>query len=124
MEVQDGKAGFEPGKKAIFVRDMNGHNLGKIVRLLNPFEAMDAAEPGTYVPDPFRDQLWIKGEKCHRTWMVESLGEPIVYIQNGELVRYMEGPVPEYYLAPLDDFEQDDELWVSTSTEAPALEKV
>ena len=121
---QDGKLGFAPNKRAIFTRAMYGYNVGKIVRLVCEFPDMDAAPVGARVLDPTRNILWIKGEKCavSRTWIVESLGEPIIYIRNGsELVSHASGPVPEYYLTPLDDFESDEGLWEASgvTTEAP-----
>lgn len=120
---QDGKVGFAPNKRAIFSRAMYGHNMGKIVRLVCEFPDMDAAPVGAIVMDPTRSIQWIKGEKCagNRTWIVESLGEPIIYVHNGQLVGHASGPVPEYYLTPLDDFEQDEGLWEAdtVSTEAP-----
>lgn len=124
MEVQEaqGKAGFAPDKRAIFVRPMNGHNMGKIVLLVCEFPDMDSAPIGALVQDPIRTGIqWIKGEKCNRTWIVESLGDPIVYAYKDTLITHSVGPVPEYYLAPLDDFMQDDKIWETTGvmTEAP-----
>lgn len=116
MEETKGKAGFEPGKRAIFIRPMNGRNMGKIVRLLCEFPEMDRAPIGAMVRDPMRPGLlWFKGVKCTRTWIVESIGEPIVYIQNGTEYTDSMGPVPEYFLSPLDDFDFTSEknLWTA-----------
>jgi hypothetical protein len=109
------EAFFEAGKRAIFKRTMNERNLGKVVLLQHRFEAMDAAKVGEYVLDPSTGMHWLKGEKCDRVWMVESLGDPIVYMFNGAYTTFMRGPVPEYYLSPLDDFEEDESLWIADS---------
>jgi hypothetical protein len=105
------EAFFEAGKLAVFKRPMNERNLGKIVLLVHRFEEMDRAEFGEFVLDPSSGIHWLKGDKCIRVWMVESLGDPIVYMMNGEYTIYMRGPVPEYYLSPLDDFNEDESLW-------------
>jgi hypothetical protein len=102
---------FGPSKRAIFIRPMNGHNMGKIVELIERFVEMDNADVGSFVP--FNGTQWVKGKKCHRTWIVESMGDPIVYLRNGELTHLMIGPVPEYYLAPLDDVDQEESLWIA-----------
>jgi hypothetical protein len=104
---------FEAGKRAVFKRPMNERNLGKVVLLLHRFEEMDRAKYGDFVLDPATGLYWLKGEKCDRSWMVESLGDPIVYMFNGSYTGYMRGPVPEYYLSPLDEFDEDESLWIA-----------
>jgi hypothetical protein len=118
------EAFFEAGKRAVFKRPMNGRNMGKVVLLVHRFEEMDRADVGEFVLDPSSGLHWLKGEKCSRVWMVESLGDPIVYMFNGTYTSYMRGPVPEYYLSPLDDFEQDKSLWIADAAPKQKQEEV
>jgi hypothetical protein len=109
---------FEVGKRAVFIKPMNGHNMGKIVELVRRFEEMDRAPPGSWIP--YEDKTWwFKQPDAVRVWIVESMGDPLLFYKNGEISHMMVGPVPESYLAPLDDFEVDESLWIADAAPTP-----
>lgn len=101
------KTNVKPGDLAIIVRAAHSENLGKIVRVLYLAETILSETSPTGKSYLYNGRKYVADGLG---WMVESLGEGIVKrsLVSGRFHTEKVTPVPDSYMRPIRDDEQQD----------------